>query len=202
MLSARDSGLMLAIPGLRPARIDVGHSAYQITAGGRGLDLLGAEIDYFDLGSGPSSALFPTGAPTETLMNARIAQKGEAAFAMLYLPVPVIDVYLKAGVARITTHLSGTAIVTCFPGGDLPGIQPDAGERSFQHDRDDVCGWRRRPMEIRKLGEPRRLRVLYRPRGTSQPHLSRRDVALPVGHARLRCETTRTDRLRDAHGGL
>ena len=83
-LSARDSGLVLAIPGLRWASVDVGRSAYQISAGVRGLDLLGAEIDYFDFGgNGPSSVLFPPSAPTATLMRAQIAQKGEAAFAML-----------------------------------------------------------------------------------------------------------------------
>ena len=50
---------------------------------------------------------------------------------MLYLPVPVIDVYLKAGVARITTHLAGTAVVTCNPGAICPGFRPTPESGAF-----------------------------------------------------------------------
>ncbi len=57
------------------------------------------------------------------LSSAHISQKGEAAFAVLYLPVPVIDVYVKAGVARLTTDLSASASgPVCPPGAYCPAI--------------------------------------------------------------------------------
>ena len=80
-------------------------SGYQFTLGARGLQFLGAEIDYFDLGSGSVSNPYPLAGNPGIVSGARLAQKGEAAFALLYLPVPVIDVYLKAGVDRMTSDL-------------------------------------------------------------------------------------------------
>ncbi len=97
------------------------NSGYQFSLGVRGLDLLGAEVDYFDLGSG--SVSYPYGFPAVgTVTGATLSQKGEAAFAMLYLPVPVIDVYLKAGVDRITSDLGGqfTPQPTCVVSGCQP----------------------------------------------------------------------------------
>lgn len=86
--------------------------AYQIMAGVRGLDLLGAEVDYFNLGKGRVS---PDYSGPFALTDARISQKGEAVFAVLYVPAPIIDVYLKAGIAHITTDLSATVSRSCRP---------------------------------------------------------------------------------------
>lgn len=99
-------------------RFDRSDSGYQFSLGARGLELLGAEIDYFDLGSGSVSNAY--GFPSVgTVTGATLSQKGEAAFAMLYLPVPVIDIYLKAGVDRITSNLGAefTPASICFNGG-------------------------------------------------------------------------------------
>ncbi|MBW4051123.1 MAG: porin family protein [Proteobacteria bacterium] len=116
-LRAKDTGLISAVPGSRLGSFDAGHSAYQITVGIRGLDLLGAEIDYFHLGTGSASPSWSgAGVNFLTNKNAHVSQKGEAAFAVLYLPVPIINVYLKAGVARLTTDLSATVT----PGSVLP----------------------------------------------------------------------------------
>lgn len=112
-LRAQDVGLISSLPGSRLGSFAVGDSAYQIIAGIRGLYFLGAEIDYFDLGSGGASPSV-SGAGVFPSVRARVSQKGEAAFAVLYLPVPIIDVYVKAGLARITTDLSAT--VTPAPG--------------------------------------------------------------------------------------
>ncbi len=94
-----------------PGVADFTHSAYQVMAGVRPLEFLGAEVTYVDFGSGGFRAtgyapgpLLPF--PTGSVSGGRASQKGEAAFAVLYLPVPVIDLYLKAGVARMTTDLS------------------------------------------------------------------------------------------------
>lgn len=118
-IRAQDRNLVAAAPvpgSLGP--FDLGHSAYQLTAGVRGLELLGAEVDYFDLGSGGAT---PSWSGLGSVTSAHVSQKGEAAFAVLYLPVPVIDVYLKAGVARLKTDLSASvAGSTCPPGTFCP----------------------------------------------------------------------------------
>lgn len=105
-LSARDSS-PVPFSGSGPLhRFDRSDSGYQLSLGVRGLEMLGAEVDYFDLGSGGvSNAYVATGA-SGAVTDAHLGQKGEAAFALLYLPVPVIDVYLKAGVDRITSDLA------------------------------------------------------------------------------------------------
>ncbi len=107
--------------GITPGSLDAGHPAYQFMAGVRVLSVLGAEVDYFDLGSVSGS---PNWSGPGTITG-QASQKGEAAFALLYLPIPIIDVYAKAGVARLTTEFSGTYTVpgcvgtqcTCMIGG-------------------------------------------------------------------------------------
>jgi opacity protein-like surface antigen len=128
-LAAKDIGLLSSdLPGSQLGGFDASHSAYQIIAGIRGLDLLGAEFDYFDLGSASTSPSWSSGGFFDTLASAQISQKGEAAFALLYLPVPVIDVYLKAGIARLTTRLYASAgSAFCPPGVFCPVSQPAHG---------------------------------------------------------------------------
>ena len=106
-----DTGSLYALSVTSPREADVAHPGYQVMLGIRPLKFLGAEVSYVDLGSGgfpaagdatPPLLPFPPGSVTD----GHASQKGEAAFAVLYLPVPVIDLYVKAGVARMTTHLS------------------------------------------------------------------------------------------------
>ncbi len=105
-LRARDSN-PLPFSGSGPLdRFDRSDSGYQLSFGVRALELLGAEFDYFDLGSGSVSHVYSAANGPGAVTDATLAQRGEAAFAMLYLPVPVVDVYLKAGVDRITSELS------------------------------------------------------------------------------------------------
>ena len=110
-LRAKDSRL-IPLSSSVLGSFDRNDTAYQFMAGVRGLYLLGAEVDYFHLGSG---RVTPAWAGIGTLGSAHLSQKGEAAFALLYLPIPVpmLDVYLKAGVARLTSDLSASAD---FPG--------------------------------------------------------------------------------------
>ena len=92
-------------------------SGFQLTAGVRGLELFGVEVDYFDLGGGPVSRV---DLGTSTALGAHLSQTGEAAFALFYLPIPepFIDVYVKAGVSRITSDLHGTLTAQgCTSGG-------------------------------------------------------------------------------------
>ena len=75
--------------------------------------MLGFELDYLDLGTVSGSP----GSFSGSAIRAKVTQKGEAAFAVIYLPVPVINLYLKAGVARLSSDLRGTfAATTCPPG--------------------------------------------------------------------------------------
>lgn len=92
------------------------HSAYQAMLGIRPISFLGAEITYVDFGQ--SSIGNPTGYGALPLPSipypaaVQVSQKGEAAYGLLYLPVPIIDVYVKAGVSRISTDMSATYTVT------------------------------------------------------------------------------------------
>jgi len=84
------------------------HSAFQLMSGLRPISLLGAEVDYMDFGH-PGGSL--NGAPASATL------KGAAAFGVLYLPVPVIDIYAKAGLARLQSSLGGVSAVqpACVP---------------------------------------------------------------------------------------
>ncbi len=90
--------------------IDETHSAFKGMAGVRLLSFLGAEVSYMDFGSVTSMGGEQFSGPQyDTLVTSEQAsQKGEAAFAVLYLPVPIIDVYVKAGISRITTDFRST----------------------------------------------------------------------------------------------
>lgn len=85
------------------------HSAYKLIAGVRAIAVVGAEVEYLDLGRPSrnySSSNFVGSA------DAKIS--GGGAFGMVYLPVPVVSVYAKAGLARLqmTSHITGV----------LPGV--------------------------------------------------------------------------------
>ena len=79
------------------------HSAYQIMLGVRPVSFLGAEVTYMDFGQGSWPPPLQAGV---LVKSGRASQKGEGAFAVLYLPVPVVNVYVKAGLSRITTDLA------------------------------------------------------------------------------------------------
>jgi opacity protein-like surface antigen len=76
------------------------HSAFKVLIGARPISLVGAELAYVDFGH-PSTAT--------ALGSADASMKGAAAFGMLYLPVPIVDVYLKAGLARLQSTLNAVS---------------------------------------------------------------------------------------------
>jgi opacity protein-like surface antigen len=123
--------------------LDETHSAFKGMAGIRLLSFLGAEVDYMDFGRVSSTAGQAFSGPQyEAIVNSEQAsQKGEAAFAVLYLPVPIIDIFVKAGLSRITTDFNATyteymaGAATCQIG------QPDCavvGQFSASHDSTDT----------------------------------------------------------------
>ena len=82
------------------------HSGYQLMMGLRPIALFGAELEYLDFGH-PSGMV--GGWPTD------LAMRGSAAFAVVYLPLPLLDLYAKAGVARLQSRLTTVTTVTCPP---------------------------------------------------------------------------------------
>jgi opacity protein-like surface antigen len=85
-----------------PGTFSENHSAYKLMVGVRPISLLGAELAYLDFGH-PHKAL-------SAVDSADVGMKGAAAFGTLYLPVPVLDIYLKAGLSRIQTSANVTGI--------------------------------------------------------------------------------------------
>jgi hypothetical protein len=83
---------------------DKTHAAFKVMLGARPIPLVGVEIDYIDFGE-PSGSLF--GNPAD------VSIKGATAFGVFYLPVPVVDVYLKAGVARLESTVNGSICSPC-----------------------------------------------------------------------------------------
>jgi opacity protein-like surface antigen len=83
--------------GTGPGEFKENHSAFKGLIGIRPISLVGAELEYVDLGHADGT-LFA--------QPAAASMKGAAAFGMLYLPVPIIDVYLKAGAARLQSRLN------------------------------------------------------------------------------------------------
>ena len=104
---AADNGFFLGA-GLMHANVtDIGgvsdfkleNSSYKLIAGFRPLDHLGFELNYMDLGNENTTA---GGVPSN--VNA----KAFAGFAVGYLPISLVDLYAKAGLARWDSKGSST----------------------------------------------------------------------------------------------
>jgi hypothetical protein len=97
-------------------KFDKSHLAFQGVLGARPISLLGAEVDYIYFGKPDGQAFgFPASASV----------KGVAAFGVLYLPVPVVDIYLKAGVARLESTVKYSYCDPCACNFCLNSIQLD-----------------------------------------------------------------------------
>jgi hypothetical protein len=88
------------------SNLDIDNTAWKIIAGFRPIDLFAVEANYMDLGS--ESRSFGIG-------TAHADAKAFSAHALLFLPIPVpfLDVYGKAGLARwdLKGNTSGAALV-------------------------------------------------------------------------------------------
>jgi outer membrane protein with beta-barrel domain len=115
------------IANLYPGEFKEDHSAFKVMAGIRPISLVGLELTYIDFGH-PRGNIFSY--PADATL------KGAAAFGILYLPVPVIDLYLKAGAARLQSTLRGF-----YAAGDnicVPGAP--CGTTPFQLNRTNTSG--------------------------------------------------------------
>jgi opacity protein-like surface antigen len=91
------------------ASFDEHHAGWKALVGLRPIPLIGAELEYLDFGH-PSAS--PFNAPADAHVRA------SALSAVLYapLPVPLLDLYAKAGFSRLQTTASGSRIgVLCVP---------------------------------------------------------------------------------------
>jgi len=68
------------------------HSAYKFMVGFRPISLFGGELEYLNFGH-PSSTVGTT--------TNDVSINGSGAFALLFLPIPIVDVFVKGGYARL-----------------------------------------------------------------------------------------------------
>ncbi|HUL48030.1 MAG TPA: hypothetical protein VLV25_13120 [Steroidobacteraceae bacterium] len=93
-------------------------SAYTLIAGWRPISELSAELQYFDFGHSSGMSTYPN---SNVPLTNSASRKGEGAFGILYLPTPIVDFYLKAGLAKL--HTTATTMVgTCPKGGVCPPL--------------------------------------------------------------------------------
>lgn len=93
-------------------------SAYAVIAGWRPMPELAAELQYLEFGHSSGTSTYKN---SNVPLTNSASRKGEGAFAILYLPTPIVDFYLKAGLAKL--HTKATTIVgTCPKGGVCPPL--------------------------------------------------------------------------------
>lgn len=81
-------------------------TGYKLIAGFRPLDLFSAELNYLDLGKPASGAQ-------------QAKTHGVGAFGMLFLPLPIVDVYGKAGLVSWKTDATGPTLAFNRSGSDF-----------------------------------------------------------------------------------
>ena len=93
-------------------------SAYTVIAGWRFIPELSAELQYLDFGHSRGTSVYKN---SNVPLTNSASRKGEGAFGILYLPTPIVDFYMKAGLAKL--HTTATTIVgTCPTGGVCPPL--------------------------------------------------------------------------------
>lgn len=93
-------------------------SAWTVIAGWRPIPELSAELQYFDFGHSAGSSVYKN---SNVPLTNSAQRKGEGAFGILYLPTPIVDFYMKAGLAKL--HSKALTIVgTCPKGGVCPPL--------------------------------------------------------------------------------
>ena len=85
------------------SNFDLKDTGYKVIAGFRPLDAFAVELNYMDLGSDSATA----GA-----IGFNAEATAIAGFGMLMLPLPFVDLYVKAGVARWDAEASISSITT------------------------------------------------------------------------------------------
>jgi hypothetical protein len=79
---------------------------------------LAAELEYVNLGLSSGLTTYQN---SNVPLLSYATRKGVAAFGMLYLPTPIVDFYLRAGLAKLHTQ-TDTSVLTCPMGGVCPPL--------------------------------------------------------------------------------
>ena len=93
-------------------------SAYTIIAGWRPIPELAAELQYLSFGHSSGTS---TNRNSDVPLTNSASRKGVGAFGILYLPTPIVDFYLKAGVAKLHST-AVTTVGSCPAGGVCPPL--------------------------------------------------------------------------------
>lgn len=88
----------------------VKNPSWKTFAGVRPLNWLGAEVDYIDLGTGSGGTFGDTFFSTTTAHNS-----AWAAYAVGFVPLPVVDLYAKVGAARWKVNATYTSFIDGLP---------------------------------------------------------------------------------------
>ena len=101
-------------PAPSPVSISKSTTGWKVFAGIRPISLLGAELAYTDFGHPTVSQGPPAG--FGLAYQASLRASATTASGVLYAPVPVhfLDVYAKAGVARLETTADATGAFGCW----------------------------------------------------------------------------------------
>jgi opacity protein-like surface antigen len=107
------------------------HTGWKALVGIRPISILGAEIEYADFGHPGATGV--TVAPG-LAYNVDASQKATSLFALAYwpLPLPVVDIYGKAGFSRLRSEVSATCATpsTC---GANPGFNEESTDTRFAY---------------------------------------------------------------------
>jgi opacity protein-like surface antigen len=98
------------------------HSAFKLIAGWRPISEMAFELEYIDLGHQTGTSIYPN---SDTSLSTTASLKGFGGFAILYLPTPIVDFFLKGGFSRLHTS-ADTTIVGCPSGGVCPPLTQPA----------------------------------------------------------------------------
>ena len=98
------------------------HSAFKLIFGWRPISEMAFELEYLDLGHQSGTSTYPN---SDTSLSTTASLKGFGGFALLYLPTPIVDFFLKAGFSRLHTS-ADTTIVGCPTGGVCPPLTQPA----------------------------------------------------------------------------
>jgi hypothetical protein len=106
------------------------HNAWQVLLGLRPIPLVGAELEYLDFGHPHAETSLPNAINTGVRTDAH--PRATALFGVIYapIPVPLLDIYGKLGVARLRTAVNASLYCTAGPCGVGTFVAPFALSRT------------------------------------------------------------------------
>jgi hypothetical protein len=105
----RNDQIVFTSPFVIPQSYDLDehHTAWKVMLGLRPIPVLGGELEYLDFGHAGVNSTF-----AELPLEADARVKGPALFAVGYipLPIPLLDIYGKVGLAHLQTAVNATNV--------------------------------------------------------------------------------------------